>query len=53
MPKIAVAQALMRIADSCFQIIGETGRSSDSIVEQVSREVRAYCIHHRPAEVHE
>ncbi len=50
--KIAVSEALFRIADRCVQIMGGTGVSGDTIVEQVFREVRAFRIYDGPTEVH-
>jgi acyl-CoA dehydrogenase len=52
MTKVAVADLLFRIADRCVQVMGGTGVSRDSIVEQVFREVRAFRIYDGPTEVH-
>jgi acyl-CoA dehydrogenase len=52
MAKVAVSEALMRIADRSVQIMGGTGVSGDTIVEQVFREVRAFRIYDGPTEVH-
>jgi len=52
MAKVAVSEALMRIADRCVQVMGGTGVSGDTIVEQVFREVRAFRIYDGPTEVH-
>jgi acyl-CoA dehydrogenase len=52
MAKVAVSEALMRIADRCVQIMGGTGVSGDTIVEQVFREIRAFRIYDGPTEVH-
>ena len=52
MAKVAVSEALFRIADRCVQVMGGTGVSGDSIVEQVFREVRAFRIYDGPTEVH-
>lgn len=52
MAKVAVSEALMRIADRCVQAMGGTGVSGDTIVEQVFREVRAFRIYDGPTEVH-
>ena len=52
MAKVAVSEALMRIADRCVQVMGGTGVSADTIVEQVFREVRAFRIYDGPTEVH-
>lgn len=52
MTKVAVSEALMRIADRCVQVMGGTGLTRDTIVEQVFREVRAFRIYDGPTEVH-
>jgi acyl-CoA dehydrogenase len=52
MAKVAVSEALMRIADRCVQVMGGTGVSQDTIVEQVYREIRAFRIYDGPTEVH-
>lgn len=52
MTKVAVSEALMRIADRCVQIMGGTGVSGDTVVERVFREVRAFRIYDGPTEVH-
>lgn len=52
MAKVAVSEALMRVADRCVQVMGGTGLTSDTIVEQVFREIRAFRIYDGPTEVH-
>jgi acyl-CoA dehydrogenase len=52
MTKVAVSEALMRIADRCVQVMGGTGVTGDTIVEQVFREIRAFRIYDGPTEVH-
>lgn len=52
MAKVAVSEALFRIADRCVQIMGGTGVSGDTPVEQIFREVRAFRIYDGPTEVH-
>jgi acyl-CoA dehydrogenase len=52
MAKVAVSEALMRIADRCVQVMGGTGVSGDTVVEQVFREIRAFRIYDGPTEVH-
>ena len=52
MAKVAVSEQLMKIADNCVQVMGGTGVTQDSIVEQVFREVRAFRIYDGPTEVH-
>ncbi len=52
MAKVSVSEALMRVADRCVQVMGGTGVSGDTIVEQVFREIRAFRIYDGPTEVH-
>ena len=52
MAKVAVSEALMRVADRCVQCMGGQGVSGDTIVEQVFREIRAFRIYDGPTEVH-
>jgi acyl-CoA dehydrogenase len=52
MAKVAVSDALFRVADRCVQVMGATGVSGDTIVEQVFREIRAFRIYDGPTEVH-
>ena len=52
MTKVAVSEALFWVADRCVQILGGTGATRDTIVEQVFREVRAFRIYDGPTEVH-
>ncbi len=52
MTKVAVSEALFRVADRCVQVMGGMGVSRDTIVEQLFREVRAFRIYDGPTEVH-
>jgi len=52
MAKVAVSEALYRIADRCIQVMGGTGVSGDTVVEQIFREIRAFRIYDGPTEVH-
>ncbi|WP_406812889.1 acyl-CoA dehydrogenase family protein [Marinobacter daqiaonensis] len=52
MTKVAVSESLMRIADRCVQVMGGSGLTEDSIVEQVFREIRAFRVYDGPTEVH-
>ncbi len=52
MTKVAVSEALFRIADRCVQVMGASGVTRDTIVEQLFREVRAFRIYDGPTEVH-
>nr|WP_216634375.1 acyl-CoA dehydrogenase family protein [Croceicoccus pelagius] len=52
MVKVAVSEALFSVADRCVQIMGGTGVSADTVVEQIFREIRAFRIYDGPTEVH-
>lgn len=52
MAKVAVSEGLMRVADRCVQVMGGTGVTDDTVVEQVFREIRAFRIYDGPTEVH-
>ncbi|MCK9541276.1 MAG: acyl-CoA dehydrogenase [Novosphingobium sp.] len=52
MAKVAVSEALMRVADRCVQVMGGTGVTDKTVVEQIFREVRAFRIYDGPTEVH-
>ncbi|MDF2639418.1 MAG: acyl-CoA dehydrogenase [Novosphingobium lindaniclasticum] len=52
MAKVAVSEALMKIADNCVQVMGGIGVTDRTIVEQVFREIRAFRIYDGPTEVH-
>ncbi|MBN9479550.1 MAG: acyl-CoA dehydrogenase [Bordetella sp.] len=52
MAKVAVSEALFGVADRCVQVMGGTGVSGDTVVEQIFREVRAFRIYDGPSEVH-
>jgi acyl-CoA dehydrogenase len=52
MAKVAVSDALFRVADRCVQVMGGLGVSQDTIVEQAFREIRAFRIYDGPTEVH-
>jgi acyl-CoA dehydrogenase len=52
MTKVAVSEGLMRVADKCVQVMGGTGVSGDTIVEQIFRDIRAFRIYDGPTEVH-
>lgn len=52
MAKVAVSEALMRVADRCVQMMGGQGVTADTIVERVFREIRAFRIYDGPTEVH-
>src|SRR3546814_8274004 len=51
--KVAVSEALMRVADRCVQVMGGTGVSGASVVEQLFREIRAFRIYAGPSEGNE
>ncbi len=52
MTKVAVSELLFGVADRCVQVMGGTGVTGDTIVEQVFREIRAFRIYDGPTEVH-
>jgi acyl-CoA dehydrogenase len=52
MTKAAVSDALFRVADRCVQVLGGTGVSQETIVEQIFREVRGFRIYDGPTEAH-
>jgi acyl-CoA dehydrogenase len=52
MTKVAVSEALFRVADRCVQVMGGTGLTGDTVVEKVFREVRAFRVYDGPTEVH-
>lgn len=52
MTKVAVSEALFRVADNCVQILGGRGVTGDTIVEKFFREIRAFRIYDGPTEVH-
>jgi len=52
MAKVSVSEGLMRVADRCVQVMGGTGVTRDTIVEQAFREIRAFRIYDGPTEVH-
>ncbi|MGK9066597.1 acyl-CoA dehydrogenase family protein [Stutzerimonas chloritidismutans] len=52
MTKVAVSELLMKVADRCVQVMGGSGLTEDTIVEQVFREIRAFRIYDGPTEVH-
>ena len=52
MAKVAVSEALFKIVDRCVQMMGGTGVSGDTVVEQIFREIRAFRIYDGPTEVH-
>ncbi|RJG04271.1 acyl-CoA dehydrogenase family protein [Noviherbaspirillum sedimenti] len=52
MAKVAVSEALFRVADRCVQVLGGMGVTRDTVVEQAFREIRAFRIYDGPSEVH-
>ncbi len=50
--KVAVSEALYRIADRCVQVLGGTGVTDDTPVHQIFRDIRAFRIYDGPSEVH-
>jgi acyl-CoA dehydrogenase len=52
MTKVTVSEALMRVADRCVQVMGGSGLTHETVVEQIFREIRAFRIYDGPTEVH-
>jgi acyl-CoA dehydrogenase len=52
MTKVAVSEAIYRIADRCVQVMGAIGVSDDTIVQRIFREARAFRVYDGPTEVH-
>jgi acyl-CoA dehydrogenase len=52
MAKVAVSEALFRIADRCVQVLGGMGVTDDTPVHQIFRDIRAFRIYDGPSEVH-
>ncbi len=52
MAKVAVSEALFRVADRCVQALGGLGVTRDTIVEQAFRGIRAFRIYDGPSEVY-
>jgi acyl-CoA dehydrogenase len=52
MTKVAASELLYRVVDRCVQVMGGTGVSRDTVVEQIFREIRAFRIYDGPTEVH-
>jgi acyl-CoA dehydrogenase len=52
MAKVAVSEALFKVADRCIQVMGGTGVTGDTVVQQIFRELRAFRIYDGPTEVH-
>lgn len=50
--KVAVSEALFRIADRCVQVLGGLGVTDDTPVHQIFRDIRAFRIYDGPSEVH-
>ena len=50
--KLAVSEALYRVADRCVQVLGGLGVTRDTVVERIFRELRAFRIYDGPSEVH-
>jgi acyl-CoA dehydrogenase len=50
--KVAVSEAVNRVADRCIQICGAMGISEDLPLANLYRETRAFRIYDGPSEVH-
>jgi acyl-CoA dehydrogenase len=52
MAKVAVSEALFRVADRCVQVLGGLGVTDDTPVHQIFRDIRAFRLYDGPSEVH-
>lgn len=52
MAKVFCSEAIFRVVDRSLQILGGMGVTSDTIVERIFRDVRAFRIYDGPSEVH-
>ncbi|KAF3997841.1 acyl-CoA dehydrogenase family protein [Glaciimonas immobilis] len=52
MTKVVSSEAIWRVVDRCVQILGGQGVTSETIVERIFRDVRAFRIYDGPSEVH-
>ncbi len=52
MSKVICSEAYFRVADRCMQILGGLGMTSDTEVERIFRDLRAFRIYDGPSEVH-
>ncbi len=50
--KVAVSEAVFRIADRCVQLLGGLGVSEDEVVARIFKDVRPFRIYDGPSEVH-
>lgn len=50
--KVAVSEAVGRVADRAVQILGGLGVSAETVVERIYRDVRPFRIYDGPSEVH-
>lgn len=52
MSKVAVSEALYRVADRCVQILGGVGVTDETIVATIFNDIRAFRLYDGPSEVH-
>lgn len=52
MAKVICSEAIFRVVDRSMQILGGSGVTSDTMVERIFRDVRAFRIYDGPSEVH-
>lgn len=50
--KVIVSEALYGVSDRCVQVLGGLGLTSDTVIAQIFRELRAFRIYDGPSEVH-
>ena len=52
MCKVHCSEALGRVVDRSMQVLGAKGISSDTVIERIYRDIRAFRIYDGPSEVH-
>jgi alkylation response protein AidB-like acyl-CoA dehydrogenase len=52
MAKVICSEAIFRVVDRSLQILGGLGVTTDTVVERIFRDVRAFRIYDGPSEVH-
>jgi len=50
--KVHCSEALGRVVDRSMQVLGAKGISTDTVIERIYRDIRAFRIYDGPSEVH-
>ncbi len=50
--KVAVSEAVWRAVDRSVQLMGGSGVSTETVVQQIFRDIRPFRIYDGPSEVH-